>query len=79
MGAVGTLCKTTLWKWVRFDHRKTDLEPTWEVARNSPDGEKSKEMGARLNYTQSTREPVRMSHTLMHLSSDEHMTHFESG
>jgi len=36
-------------------------------------------MGARLNYTQSTREPVRMSQTLIHLSSDEHITHLESG
>jgi hypothetical protein len=32
-----------------FDQRNTALEPTWEVARNSPDRAKSMESGAFLN------------------------------
>ena len=78
-GTLGTDWITIDWKCPRLDQRQTALEPTWEVAKNSPDGEKSKEIGALLNLTQSTRDPVKISHTLIHLSRDEHITHFESG
>lgn len=49
------------------------------MARNSPEGEKSMLKGALLNLTQSMRDPVTMSHTRTHLSSDEQRSHFESG
>jgi hypothetical protein len=50
-----------------------------EVARNSPEGEKSIDSGAYLNYTQSTKQPVTMSQILTDLSIDEQSNHFESG
>ena len=70
---------TTCWKKERLDQRKTAFEFKCEVARNSPDGEKSKESGAFLNLTQSTRDPVTMSHTRMLQSIELHSNHLESG
>jgi len=32
-----------------LDQRYTAFEPTWDVAKNSPEGEKSREIGALLN------------------------------
>lgn len=66
-------------KCPRLDQRYTALEPTCVVAKNSPDGEKSKDIGAFLNWTQSTNDPVKISQTLIHLSKDEHITQRESG
>lgn len=66
-------------KNVLLDHKYTALEPKCEVAKNSPDGEKSIDIGALWNYTQSTKLPVNISHTLIHLSNDEQIIHFESG
>ena len=70
---------TTCWKNARLDQRKTAFEFRCEVARNSPEGEKSKESGAFLNFTQSTREPVTMSQTRMLQSIELHSNHLESG
>ena len=70
---------TTCWKKALLDQRKTAFEFICEVARNSPEGEKSKESGAFLNLTQSTRDPVMMSHTLMLQSIELHNNHLESG
>jgi hypothetical protein len=62
-------------KNVLFDQRKTALDPIWEVARNSPEGEQSIDRGAFLNLNQSIREPVTISHTLTHLSRLEQRSH----
>lgn len=67
------------WKNARLDHMKTALLFMCEVARNSPDGEKSIERGAFLNRTQSTRLPVIMSQTRMLRSIEEQRSHLESG
>jgi hypothetical protein len=40
---------TIFWKNDLFDQRYIALEPTWEVAKNSPLGAKSIEIGALLN------------------------------
>ena len=61
VGFVGTFWITTYWKKALFDQRCTALEFRCEVARYSPEGEKSIERGAFLNLTQSTREPVTIS------------------
>ena len=61
-----------------MDQRKTARELRWAVARNSPEGEKSRERGADLNSIQSKSDPVTTSHTRMHLSMDEVRSHLES-
>jgi len=66
-------------KNVLLDHKYTAFEFKCEVARNSPDGEKSTLKGAFLNLTQSIKAPVTMSHTLMHLSRLLQMSHLWSG
>lgn len=66
-------------KKVLLDHKNTAFELIWDVARNSPDGEKSIESGAFLNLNQSISDPVTMSHTLIHLSRLEHKSHLWSG
>jgi hypothetical protein len=70
---------TICWKKALLDHKKTALEFKCDVARNSPDGAKSTDSGAFLNLTQSTSAPVMMSHTRMHLSIEELISHLESG
>jgi hypothetical protein len=50
-----------------------------EVARNSPDGEKSIDNGAFLNLNQSMSEPVTISHTRIHLSRLEQRSQRWSG
>ena len=70
---------TTCWKKALLDQRKTALEFKCEVAKYSPEGAKSMDRGAFLNYTQSMREPVTISQTLTQQSIEQLRSHFESG
>ena len=62
-----------------MDHKHTALEFRCDVAKYSPDGEKSIDRGACSNFIQSTNDPVTISHTLMQQSIDELISHLESG
>jgi len=48
-GFLGTFWMTMFSKNILLDQRNTALEPMCEVARNSPDGAKSIEIGALRN------------------------------
>ena len=60
-------------------HKYTPLSPTWDVAKYSPDKEKSIDIGAFWNLIQSIRHPVKISKTLIVLSRDEQISHLPSG
>ena len=79
VGTLGTFCTIVFEKNVRLDHKYTALEFKCEVAKNSPEGEKSMLSGAFLNLIQSMSEPVTISHTRMHLSRLEQISHLWSG
>ena len=79
IGLVGTLWITTLEKYIRLDQKYTAFEFRWEVAKNSPDGEKSRLRGAFLCLNQSTSKPVTVSQKRLHLSKLLHISHFWSG
>lgn len=66
---------TILEKKVLLLHKNTAFEFMCEVAKNSPEGEKSNDSGAFLNLNQSINDPVTMSQTLTHLSRLEQRSH----
>jgi len=55
------------------------FSPTCEVAKNSPESEKSMERGALLNWIQSIRLPVKISKTLIVLSNEDTISQLLSG
>lgn len=78
-GLEGTFWIMTSEKKDLLLQRNTAFEPTWQVARYSPESEKSIDKGALLKTTQSIRAPVRISNTFKDLSRDETKSHLLSG
>jgi len=60
-------------------HKNTALDPTCDVAKNSPLKAKSMDNGAFLNYIQSIKQPVMMSKIFKDLSNELHINHLLSG